>query len=85
MNTSKKHTKVFITSIKFNTTHFLANMLAVTKILSIPMNIAKTLCKNPPDEWIDIVPYIELKSKYPLDETIAELDEYEIEIKTINN
>lgn len=82
--TSAKQNKVFITSIKFNTTHFLANMLAVTKILSIPMSTARTLCKNPPDEWIDIVPNVELKSKNTLDEIITELDEYEIEIKTIN-
>lgn len=85
MNTSTKNTKTLITSIKFNTTHYLANMLAITKILNIPISIARTLCKNKPNDWIDIVPYIELKSKYTLDEIIAELDEYEIEIKTINN
>lgn len=84
MNTSKKNTKVFVTAIKFNTTHFLANMLAVNKILNIPISITRTLCKNKPNEWIELVPYHELKSKYTLDETIAQLDEYEIEIKTLN-
>lgn len=81
---TQKNTKVFLTAIKFNTTHYLANMLAVTKILGIPMNIARTLCKNKPNDWIKIVPYFELKSKHTLDEILTELDEYEIEIKTLN-
>lgn len=84
MNTSKKNTKVFVTAIKFNTTHYLANLLATRKILNIPMTTARTLCKNKPNEWIELVPYHELKSKYTLDEVIAQLDEYEIEIKTLN-
>lgn len=83
MNTSK-NTKVFITAVKFNTTYYLANLLAIRKILNIPMSIARTLCKNKPNEWIELVPYHELKSKYTLDEVIAQLDEYEIEIKTLN-
>lgn len=81
---TQTNTKVFLTAIKFNTTHYLANMLAVTKILGIPMNIARTLCKNKPNDWIEIVPYFELKSKHTLDEILTELDEYEIEIKTLN-
>lgn len=83
MNT-QTNTKVFLTAIKFNTTHYLANMLAVTKILGISMNIARTLCKNKPNDWIEIVPYFELKNKHTLDEILTELDEYEIEIKTLN-
>lgn len=83
MNT-QKNTKVFITAIKFNTTHYLANLLATRKILNIPMNIARTLCKNKQNEWIELVPYIEINSKNCLDHVIMELDEYEIEIKTLN-
>ena len=83
MNTSK-NTKVLVTAIKFNTTHYLANLLATRKILNIPISTARTLCKNKPNEWIEFVSYHELKSKYTLDEIIAQLDEYEIEIKTLN-
>lgn len=83
MNTSAKNTKVFVTAIKFNTSHYLANLLATRKILGMPLSEARTLCKNKPGEWIKIDKH-QLISKYPMDNILAELDEYEIEIKTLN-
>lgn len=83
MNTSTKNTKVFVTAIKFNTTHYLANLLAMTKIIGIPLKKARIICKNKPGEWIEINKH-QLISKYPMDNILAELDEYEIEIRTLN-
>lgn len=78
-----KNTKVFVTAIKFNTTHYLANLLAMTKIIGIPLKKARIICKNKPGEWIEINKH-QLISKYPMDNILTELDEYEIEIKTLN-
>lgn len=75
---------MFVTAIKFNTAHYLANLLAMTKIIGIPLKKAKIICKNKPGEWIEIDKH-QLISKYPMDNILTELDEYEIEIKTINN
>lgn len=83
MNISPKNTKVFVTAIKFNTTHYLANLLAMTKIIGIPLKKARTICKEKPGEWIEIDKH-QLISKYPMDNILAELDEYEIEIRTLN-
>ena len=83
MNTSAKNTKVFVTAIKFNATHHLANLLAMTKIIGIPLKKARIICKNKPGEWIEIDKH-QLISKHPMDNILAELDEYEIEIKTLN-
>ena len=83
MNTSAKNTKVFVTAIKFNTTHYLANLLVMTKIIGIPLKKARTICKEKPGEWIEIDKH-QLISKYPMDNILAELDEYEIEIRTLN-
>lgn len=74
--------KLFVTAIKYSTSHYLANLLATTKILNFPMKEARVMCKIKPNEWIEIVPYHELKSKHPLDTILADLEEYEIEIKT---
>lgn len=60
-----------LTEIKFGTDHYLANLLACTKILGIPLSKARTLCKSHPDMNIDAIH--------------AELDEYTITVKiTIN-
>lgn len=83
MNTQAKNTKVFVTAVKFNTTHYLANLFAMTKIIGIPLKKARIVCKNKPGEWIEIDKH-QLISEYPMDNILAELDEYEIEIRTLN-
>lgn len=71
-----------ITEIKFGTDHYLANLLACTKILGIPLSKARTLCKSHPDMNIKVdLPII---SKLPTDAIHAELDEYTITVKITN-
>ena len=74
-----------LTEIKFGTDHYLANLLACTKILGIPLSKARTLCKSPPDMNIKVDPPLPIISKLPTDAIHAELDEYTITVKiTIN-
>jgi hypothetical protein len=75
-----------ITEIKFGTDHnYLANLLACTKILGIPLSKARTLCKSHPDMNIKVDPPLPIISKLPTDAIHAELDEYTITVKiTIN-
>lgn len=64
-----------LTEIKFGTDHYLANLLACTKILGIPLSKARTLCKSHPA----------VISKLPTDAIHIELGEYTITVKiTIN-
>ena len=70
-----------LTEIKFGTDHYLANLLACTKILGVPLNKARTLCKRThPDMNIKVDPPIPIISKYTTDQICNELDEYEITI-----
>ena len=43
-----------LTEIKFGTDHYLANLLACTKILGITLSKARTLCKSHPDMNIKV-------------------------------
>lgn len=69
-----------LTEIKFANDHFLANLLAVNKIIGIPINEAKKLCKNKPGETIKLNPPINIISKLTTDKLFDALDEYEIVI-----
>ena len=74
-----------LTEIKFGTDHYLANLLACTKILGIPLSKARTLCKSHPDMKIKVDPPLQIISKLSTDDIHAELDEYTITVKiTIN-
>lgn len=81
----KTSTKVFVTAIKLNTSHYFANLLALHKILGMSLSKAKIICKHPPGEWVNIEEH-QLISKHCLDDILTELDEYEIniEIKNLN-
>lgn len=80
----KKEFKRYITSIVLHTGHLYANLLALCKILGMPLSIAKPLAKAKPSEEIKLCPYFEIKSKLSTDDIKAALDEYEIEITVIN-
>lgn len=73
-----------LVSITFNTDHYLANLLATTKILKIPLSKARTLCKNKPGVQIIFDIPIEIKSTSSTDSILEELDEYEIIVKITN-
>lgn len=67
-----------LTEIIFNTDHFLANLLAVNKIIGIPIIEAKKLCKNKPGIKIPINPPLPISSKLTTDTLFSKLNEYEI-------
>lgn len=74
-----------LTEIKFGTDHYLANLLACTKILGIPLSKARTLCKSNPDMKIKVDPPLQIISKLSTDDIHTELDEYTITVTiTIN-
>lgn len=74
-----------LTEIKFGTDHYLANLLACTKILGIPLSKARTLCKSHPDMNIKVDPPLQIISKLSTDDIHTELDEYTITVTiTIN-
>lgn len=74
-----------LTEIKFGTDHYLANLLACTKILGIPLSKARTLCKSRPDMKIKVDPPLQIISKLSTDDIHTELDEYTITVTiTIN-
>lgn len=67
-----------------HTGHLYANMLALNKILGMPISVAKAIARSKPSEEIQFVPYLEINSNLSTDEIKKELEEYEIEIKVIN-
>lgn len=74
-----------LTEIKFGTDHYLANLLACTKILGIPLSKARTLCKSHPHMKIKVDPPLQIISKLSTDDIHTELDEYTITVTiTIN-
>lgn len=73
-----------LVSITFNTDHYLANLLATTKILKIPLSKARTLCKNKPGVQVTFTTPIEIISNLSTDSILEELDEYEITVKITN-
>ncbi|QOR56914.1 hypothetical protein [uncultured phage cr60_1] len=84
MKTKKSESKRQITSIILHTGHLYANILALNKILGIPFSEAKRLARSKPSEEIHLCPYLNLNSNMSTDDIKNELDEYEIEIKIIN-
>ena len=60
-----------LTEIKFSNDHYLANLLATTKVLGISLVPGKRVEVNPP---------IEIISKLNTDKLFEELEEYEIEV-----
>lgn len=80
----KKESKRYITSMILHTGHLYANMLALNKILGMPISVAKAIARSKLSEEVQLCPYFEIQSKSSTDDIKAELDEYEIEIKVIN-
>lgn len=70
-----------LTEICCNTEHYLANLLAITKILGIPLADAKSICKKcKPGQRIAVTKPIPIVSKLNTDKLFDALDEYEITI-----
>lgn len=80
----KKESTRYLTSVTLHTSHFLANLLALKKILGMPMQLAKTTAKSKPGELTYLVPYFIITSDLSTDKLKAQLEEYEIEITIIN-
>lgn len=71
-----------LVAIKLGTPHFLANMLALTKILNLSIKQAKELAKLEPG--IEHKVQVKFNSNLSSDKLLEELDEYEITIKITN-
>lgn len=70
-----------LTEICCNTEHYLANMLAITKLLGVPLQDAKHICKKcTPGKRIALDKPIPIISKLNTDKLFDALDEYEITI-----
>lgn len=69
-----------LTEIKFSNDHYLANLLATTKVLGISLERAKKLCRTVPGKRVEVNPPIEIISKSNTDKLFEELEEYEIEV-----
>lgn len=80
----KKESTRFLAEITFSTDHYLANLLALRKILSIPLSEAKIICKTKPDKTLHLYPFVRIISDLTTDNIIAELEEYEIKVRIIN-
>lgn len=72
-----------LTEIMFNNDYYLANLLATTKILGIPLGQAKKLCKTVPCKMVEVNPPIEIISKLNTDKLFEKLEEYEIVVSII--
>lgn len=68
-------------AIYLGTEHFLANLLALNKVLGFTLSESKTLCKKQIAEWILLDKPIQIRSKLPVDNLIEQLEEYQIKIK----
>lgn len=73
---------MIISSIKLETSHFLANMLALTKILNIPIKEAKKIAKLEPGIKHNVS--IRIPNSVSIDKLSNELKQFEITI-TITN
>lgn len=80
----KEESTRFLAEITFGTDHYLANLLALRKLLNIPLAEAKLICKSKPGELVHLFPFVKFESKLSTDELIEELEEYDIKIKVIN-
>lgn len=68
-------------AIYIGTEHFLANLLALNKVLGFKLSEAKPLCKKTIAEWIQLNEPVQIKSKLSTDDLICELEKYQIKIK----
>lgn len=73
-----------VTSVTVYTDHFLANLLALTKILGWPIKTAKPLAKASPGIRIDLHPGLYVYSELSTDKIKEQLSEYEIKVTLIN-
>lgn len=74
----------FLSEITFGTDHYLANLLALRKVLGISLSEAKIICKTKPDKTLHLCPFVRIVSDDITDNIIAALEEYEIKIRIIN-
>lgn len=79
-----KESTRFLSEITFGTDHYLANLLALRKILGIPLKEAKIICKNKCGIPLYLYPFVKIRSENTTDEIKEDLIEYEITIKVIN-
>lgn len=81
----KQKSKRMLTSITFNSDHYLANLLVLVKLLGYPIGWAKNLCRNQqPGKETHLIPYVEIKSKYSTDDLISKAEYYDIKLTIIN-
>lgn len=82
----KPKRKRYVAAIYFGTPHLLANLLALKKILGIPVSKGRELCKLPVGET-HTLSNVEIDSNLDIDDICDQLSEYEIKIciRVINN
>lgn len=80
----KKESTRFLSEITFGTDHYLANLLALRKILGIPLSEAKIICKSKIGKTLHLYPFVKVISDNITDNIIAALEEYEIKVRIIN-
>lgn len=80
----KEKSTRFLSEITLGTDHYLANLLALRKILGIPLSEAKIICKTKPDKTLHLYPFVRIISDDITDNIIDALEEYEITIRIIN-
>lgn len=76
--------KRILTAIVFNTEHYLANLLALTKVLNINLTEARKLVKGKIGETITLTNPLVICSKYTTDQIYEELEKDEIKVTIIN-
>ena len=80
----KKESQRYLKSSTLNTEHFLANLLALTKILGFTLSEAKPICRMKAGDKLEFCPYVLIKSSMATDYMLAQLEEYEIKVEIIN-
>ena len=84
----KKESQRYLKSITLNTEHFLANLLALTKILGFTLAEAKPICRMKAGDKLEFCPYVLIKSRIAKAKSMREKQEmlkYKIlDIKAMN-
>lgn len=80
----RKKNQRCVYEITVYTEHYLANLLAMTKILGFSLSKAKVIAKKTIGKPIGLQPPLCINSELSTDEILMELDEYQIQVKITN-
>lgn len=80
----KKKQGRYVSEITIHTEHFLANLLALRKILGFTLADAKKVINSSSGSSLTLEELIEVNSELTTDEIHTELEEYQIQVTIIN-